>query len=560
MSQHKLSTDAFRQLIMQQLKEVCAERGWNYDNNAQRGWAFQFWVADLVCRREGLEADPEECTFLNNDCGIDIILEDQDQKRYHFIQTKLMRYSTRIEEPDVSHLCDRHNLFLDRPWVTKHVTQEMQFDVLGGYEDLLKNGYTVHYYLIATGSASERVKDVTAIRQAEVNREEPAVSFEVMDFTALKEFYIEAETLEQSIPERVEFQLPQGSFTIKDKPHKTLLAVVKGNALVNLYRKERERLFAYNIRSYLGRKGLNKDIITTAEGDPGSFYYFNNGVSAICTSFDVDELNILAADNFQIINGAQTLGALNAAKLNSDIEVLLRVTEGLSIKTDRGFNADIIKYNNTQNIVKSSDFRSNDRIQTWLENKFKNLRDRGAVTKITYMRKRTNRRVAGTYVVRLEDLAKIRHTFNFEPTRSVADPKSLWTMQADGGSYEEAFGVDGEIRDFWPEEDFSRTLLAIALYKAIEDKISASIRRDKTFLFLRRLRFFALGLAAVYFELKYANKTAAELLRSDAEFRKLFDDFWLLAIRELNDAHYQATEVDKISGFALVRSEQRWRL
>jgi hypothetical protein len=44
------------------------------------------------------------------------------------------------------------------------------------------------------------------------------------------------------------------------------------------------------------------------------------------------------------------------------------------------------------------------------------------------------------------------------------------------------------------------------------------------------------------------NKTAAELLRSDTEFKKLFDEFWLVVIRELNDVHYQATEVDKITG------------
>ena len=295
----------------------------------------------------------------------------------------------------------------------------------------------MHYYFVATGSASDRVKEVAASKQFEVNRNEPAITFEVMDFSALKELYIEAETMEQSIPELVEFQLPQGSFTIKNKPHKTLLAVVKGNALINLHKKERGRLFSYNIRSYLGRKGLNRDIINTAENDPGSFYYFNNGVSAICTSFDVDELNMLSAKNFQIINGAQTVGALTAAKPSSDIEVLLRVTEGLSVKTDRGFNADIIKFNNTQNIVKSSDFRSNDKIQVWLENKFKNHRYRGAVTKTVYVRKRSNRKTPGSYVLRLEDFAKIRHTFNHEPTRSIADPKSLWTMQVDGGFYEE---------------------------------------------------------------------------------------------------------------------------
>jgi hypothetical protein len=60
--------------------------------------------------------------------------------------------------------------------------------------------------------------------------------------------------------------------------------------------------------------------------------------------------------------------------------------------------------------------------------------------------------------------------------------------------------------------------------------------------------------------MKYPNKSAEELLRSEAEFRRMFEEFWQIAMRELNDVHYQATEGDnKITHFALVRSEQRWR-
>ena len=338
-----------------------------------------------------------------------------------------------------------------------------------------------------------------------------------------------------------------------------MLSLRQSSALVALYKKERERLFSYNIRSYLGKKGLNKDIIHTAEVDPASFYYFNNGVSAICTSFDIDSLNIVRAGNFQIINGAQTVGALSAARLNSDIEVLLRITEGLSVKTDRGFNADIIKFNNTQNVVKSSDFRSNDQIQVWIENKFKNLRPRGAIVKMTFIRKRTNRKTPGMYVLRLEDFAKIRHTYWYEPTRSIADPKSLWTMQADGGFYEEAFGVKGELRDFWSDTEFDDALLSICLYKAIEDRINEAIKKDKSFLYLRRLRFFSLGLARIYIEIRHPDSPSAEMLASEAAFSQMFADFWSVSVRELIDAHHQATEVDKISGFALVRNEQRWR-
>jgi AIPR protein len=64
---------------------------------------------------------------------------------------------------------------------------------------------------------------------------------------------------------------------------------------VNLYKKEREKLFAYNIRSYMGKKGINRDIIETARNSAADFYYFNNGVSAICTDYSIDEDNVLEA-------------------------------------------------------------------------------------------------------------------------------------------------------------------------------------------------------------------------------------------------------------------------
>ena len=119
--------------------------------------------------------------------------------------------------------------------------------------------------------------------------------------------------------------------------------------------------------------------------------------------------------------------------------------------------------------------------------------------------------------------------------------------------------MDGELPTFWSDEEFHSALLALTLYRMIEERISDAIKKDRTFVFLRRLRFFSLGLARIYLQIKHPDKSPSEHLHSEAAFRKLFDDFWSVSVRELIDAHHQATEVDKISGFALVRSEQRWK-
>jgi len=148
------------------------------------------------------------------------------------------------------------------------------------------------------------------------------------------------------------------------------------------------------------------------------------------------------------------------------------------------------------------------------------------------------------------------YTWLKEPTRATADPKSLWAFVADGGAYEVAFGVNDEAADLWPDDVFEEALLAIISYREIERRITDIIKKDRKFLWIRRLRFFALSLFKLYMtEKKYE---VAEVLGSGAMFEGVFNDFWKDAHRELISAHYDAVERDKTTVFALARSDTRW--
>jgi hypothetical protein len=333
---------------------------------------------------------------------------------------------------------------------------------------------------------------------------------------------------------------------------------VKGNTLVSLYKKYRDSLFAYNIRSFLGKR-VNKEMVQTAVSNPQEFYYFNNGVSAVCTDIDEIDDNTFRFHQFQVINGAQTLGSLaSVGNLSPDCEVILRITQGNTVKTEKGFNADIIRYNNTQNVVRASDFRSNDKIQLWLEDKFNKLRPRGAVEfPLRYVRKRSFQRVRSATPIKLEEFAKIRYAFIDEPTRCIADPRSLWTTSEDGGFYEKAFGVDGHLHDSWTETVWNDALLSVVISLACHKKIKQLIKENRSeFFFLQRLRYWMISLAVLHISIKNINKT--ELLTSSAKFSNWFDAFWRDVIRDLVAA-YQAAQKDRISNFALVRSETRWQ-
>jgi AIPR protein len=333
--------------------------------------------------------------------------------------------------------------------------------------------------------------------------------------------------------------------------------VIKGNALVNLYKKEKESLFAHNVRSFLGKR-INKEVVETAVNNPDDFYYFNNGVSAICTEIEQRANNTYRFHHFQVINGAQTIGSLRAAgDLDPACEVILRITEGASVKTEKGFNADIIRYNNTQNVVRASDFRANDKIQLWLEQAFNQLKARGAIKfPFRYVRKRSFHRVREAHPIKLEELAKIRYSYLYEPTRCIADPRSLWTTTEDGGFYEHAFGVSGELEDAWSDGIFDETLFATVVFVEIMDRIKKLIKQDRSkYFFLQRLRYWALALSAIHVRMKCISHY--DLLESRSNFEKWFDEFWRDIFRGLVSAHSRAQE-DKISNFALTRSETRW--
>ena len=117
-------------------------------------------------------------------------------------------------------------------------------------------------------------------------------------------------------------------------------------------------------------------IIETASDKPDQFFYFNNGITCICSKFKRTE-NKLKAKDFQIINGAQTVGSLKLAQESGhnlkDVEVMIRIVETGEIKsTQKGFNRDIVTFNNTQQKVETWDFVSNDDIQQYLSKNFKN--------------------------------------------------------------------------------------------------------------------------------------------------------------------------------------------
>jgi AIPR protein len=152
---------------------------------------------------------------------------------------------------------------------------------------------------------------------------------------------------------------------------------VTADWLNNTYWRYEEKLFSANVRGFLGARkskdNINNGIRETLEGEPGNFWVFNNGITALVddVSYNVDNKE-LQIHGLSIVNGAQTTGAV--AKFREpdalrDARIVMRF-----IKCgDSAIVQKIIRFNNRQNVIDPADFRSNDRAQRRLVDEFKAL-------------------------------------------------------------------------------------------------------------------------------------------------------------------------------------------
>ncbi len=156
---------------------------------------------------------------------------------------------------------------------------------------------------------------------------------------------------------------------------------MNGRDMGNLLRQTGVRIFARNIRGYLGNVKINREIKETIKGQPQSFLYLNNGVTIVCDAAELERsggAEVLNVSNPQIINGQQTTYALEESGAQAaKSRVFVRVIKVPRDKQDvhkwadyESMVQDIVEATNSQSTIKPADLRSNDRRQIELEREF----------------------------------------------------------------------------------------------------------------------------------------------------------------------------------------------
>lgn len=156
---------------------------------------------------------------------------------------------------------------------------------------------------------------------------------------------------------------------------------VPARFLHRVFKKYKTRLFSANVRDYLGSRSsdsnINNGIKKTVESDPLNFWVFNNGLTVLVNSYEKPDKNqrgknqYLRISGISIVNGAQTTGAIGSLKRSPSDEVQVPVRFVQTNNPDLVLN--IVQFNNSQNKVTASDFRSTDKIQKRLKNEISTI-------------------------------------------------------------------------------------------------------------------------------------------------------------------------------------------
>lgn len=202
-----------------------------------------------------------------------------------------------------------------------------------------------------------------------------------------------------------------------------------------LYERAGSRLFARNIRGFLGSTEINDSMAETLRLEPEYFWYYNNGITLICD--DAERVSsrgrdVLRVSNPQVINGQQTTRTLSRhTHSQSGASALARVIrvsrngEGPRGRYDL-LVSKIVSATNKQNAISPADLMANDRRQVEIERQLRKLG-------YWYIRKRQTKseakRSAGAhhrFMIKKEELAQAVAGCELDPSIVRAGKQKLF--------------------------------------------------------------------------------------------------------------------------------------
>ena len=456
-----------RDLFRQEIRNFSAEI-WQKDfdslNDYQRTYALGFTFILKLINQQKPGIFPEEYDELEpficdgaNDQGIDLVFSDGDD--HYFMQFKYRSGSRKHVNEDDKEVetffasPGRLHPLLGKQFVKNDRLTELLSDINWAAD-------TFHFWYVSLGSSSPDIDNLVERGLQKFNHPD----LDDLEFRSEVAFFSESDL--NSEIKRIQSQeelsdvdillLPDSNGQrffnyITPSGKRSLIGSINIAEIHQIYQKAKDSLFNLNIRNFIGENSTNKQLMQSADEESENFFFYNNGISAVCDSID-DNLRPdgrLHCKNFSVINGAQTFRSLHkvwlrlkqteaASRLKNETNVMIRITEVGNVKSNAAFVDKITRFNNTQNAVQISDFRSNDPVQLGISKLFYEIAFNGKTYYYQNKRSGESKRKNRTYV-KLDDFCKTIYAFKFGPIDCFGGKQHLYDSKAEVGGYWKLF-------------------------------------------------------------------------------------------------------------------------
>jgi len=277
----------------------------NFANDGQR---FVAWYLRRVLLRS-LEETRQDINDGADDKQIDAVVVDDENRKIVVIQGKFIRESLVDAAPLREVLA---------AWLRLQQLDSLQQDAnerlrerLEAIRRAIDDEYELEFERLTTGTLTEAAAaDLEAFSKQMSEFEDFPVSLQLIDADVIKTRLAEADSKElPAIKHR--FALSKGKYLRMDvKGTRSVVVALPLTECLSIPGISDGRLFRKNVRQSLGQNNkVNKGLRQTLEGDRiQDFFFYHNGITALCKSFDLDEATgQLTVHDLSVVNGCQSL-------------------------------------------------------------------------------------------------------------------------------------------------------------------------------------------------------------------------------------------------------------
>lgn len=392
-----------------------------YQNNyANEGQRFVAWYLRNIHGLDTVEA--KDCiTDGANDKQIDAVYINNQESTIYIIQGKFIA-SEYIDAEPIREVLSSWVLVQNLNQLQEAANAKLKVKI-NEISAALDDGYEICFELVTTATLTDQAqRDVDMFSKKLADDEELDANFVVVDNEMLKFKYDEALNKTNNYI-NFTFQLEPGKYLeLELNGTRAVLAAIPLKDCVNIPGIKDGRLFRKNVRQSLGNSNkVNKGIARTIKKESGDFFFYHNGITAICSKIDIRNGQATVKD-LNVVNGCQSLSTIfncgETAK-KSCWYILFKFYEmANSEKADKITNS-----TNSQSAVKARDLRSNDKIVLSIKKNYEQMYPNGYLVTKRGENVDTTKYDSG-HIIQLTDLGKELIAWHSQrPTLSYSETK-----------------------------------------------------------------------------------------------------------------------------------------